>query len=628
MALADSSSATLARAIADNPGEVDTELVFAAGDVITVTATDTGSEGWWEGELNGRVGYFPASFVELVEPELPPVPRLRARVLYDCDTGNAEDLVARAGDVVAYVGLPDSPEWVDAESEDGRRGFLPRLYIEPLAEGSGPVPPPKRAPEAPAPPLPVEVQGADDDLSESDVASEIVPPRLPVPSVAAPIAPVAAAPPAPARPPPPTPPAPRVTPVPIINNPDAAYKIDSFFQWCEEGEDRAPLEAPVSLAVGDVRSKFGGLKKYMSYMLMCRGNTVERRYKHFDWLHQRLKEKFPLLILPSPPEKQFSGRFEQQFLQSRRRQLERYLNYCTRHPVIRTSQPIRFFTEQSADSAADWKAGKRACEKDSKESGEKLAKLVDISAVSSSDWAANAEKIAEFKKFLVKNEKQMQALRDADASVSAKRAALAPELEKEADKWAALQERPCWVADCECCRQLGAAFGQFHDARQAEHDSNAPEAQTSLVADVSREYLQFVQSFYECAKHRDAVEAALASAQERLARATAAAAASSQSSQPPQVPSASPSAAPAAEGSSEDLRAVNELSRRADALHDSAQVSTAVLLAEMGNLHFTRARDMREALLAQAIHERNYYSAMAERWNKVVECVEKIPVRK
>lgn len=43
------------------------ELHLKVGDVIRVLTKDIlNTEGWWEGELNGRVGVFPDNFVELL----------------------------------------------------------------------------------------------------------------------------------------------------------------------------------------------------------------------------------------------------------------------------------------------------------------------------------------------------------------------------------------------------------------------------------------------------------------------------------------------------------------------------------------------------------------------------------
>ena len=43
------------------------------GDVVMVKRMSVG-EGWWEGELNGRRGLFPSSFVKLVCPRSEDVP--------------------------------------------------------------------------------------------------------------------------------------------------------------------------------------------------------------------------------------------------------------------------------------------------------------------------------------------------------------------------------------------------------------------------------------------------------------------------------------------------------------------------------------------------------------------------
>jgi PX domain len=34
---------------------------------------------------------------------------------------------------------------------------------------------------------------------------------------------------------------------------------------------------------------------------------VSRRYKHFDWLHERLVEKFSIVAIPPLPDKQIQG---------------------------------------------------------------------------------------------------------------------------------------------------------------------------------------------------------------------------------------------------------------------------------------------------------------------------------
>jgi len=53
------------RAIYDYEGETATDLKFKEGDIISLL-NDSDPSGWWEGELNGLVGYFPSNFVQRI----------------------------------------------------------------------------------------------------------------------------------------------------------------------------------------------------------------------------------------------------------------------------------------------------------------------------------------------------------------------------------------------------------------------------------------------------------------------------------------------------------------------------------------------------------------------------------
>jgi hypothetical protein len=47
----------------------------------------------------------------------------------------------------------------------------------------------------------------------------------------------------------------------------------------------------------------------LTFVLLLQFNNIQvsRRYKHFDWLHERLEEKFSLIPIPPLPDKQISG---------------------------------------------------------------------------------------------------------------------------------------------------------------------------------------------------------------------------------------------------------------------------------------------------------------------------------
>lgn len=114
------------------------------------------------------------------------------------------------------------------------------------------------------------------------------------------------------------------------------------------------------------QTKFKGMKSYMSYGLTPSHthNQVNRRYKHFDWLYARLVEKFPVISVPHLPEKQATGRFEEDFISKRRKGLIWWMNHMTSHPVLSKCDVFQHFLTCSSNDEKAWKLGKRKAEKD------------------------------------------------------------------------------------------------------------------------------------------------------------------------------------------------------------------------------------------------------------------------
>lgn len=71
--------------------------------------------------------------------------------------------------------------------------------------------------------------------------------------------------------------------------------------------------------------------------------TVHRRFSHFVVLHTALTRRLPGIALPPLPEKQYAGRFNDDFVEARRGDLERYLSRIVRHPVARYAEVLTFF---------------------------------------------------------------------------------------------------------------------------------------------------------------------------------------------------------------------------------------------------------------------------------------------
>ncbi|EON98679.1 putative vacuolar protein sorting-associated protein vps5-like protein [Phaeoacremonium minimum UCRPA7] len=75
---------------------------------------------------------------------------------------------------------------------------------------------------------------------------------------------------------------------------------------------------------------------------------VKRRYRDFLWLYNTLHANNPGVVVPPPPEKQAVGRFESNFIESRRAALEKMLNKTAAHPTLQHDSDLKIFLESEA----------------------------------------------------------------------------------------------------------------------------------------------------------------------------------------------------------------------------------------------------------------------------------------
>ena len=72
-----------------------------------------------------------------------------------------------------------------------------------------------------------------------------------------------------------------------------------------------PNPNPYDIQVKDPekKKKFKGIKSFLAYSVIPSntGRGVSRRYKHYDWLHDRMVEKFAMHCVPPLPDKQYYG---------------------------------------------------------------------------------------------------------------------------------------------------------------------------------------------------------------------------------------------------------------------------------------------------------------------------------
>ncbi|RKP39150.1 Vps5 C terminal like-domain-containing protein, partial [Dimargaris cristalligena] len=71
--------------------------------------------------------------------------------------------------------------------------------------------------------------------------------------------------------------------------------------------------------------------------------SVRRRYRDFEWLFNQLASTHPGVVIPPMPEKQSLGRFQDDFVESRRFALEKYLRKISVHSLLQADDDFKIF---------------------------------------------------------------------------------------------------------------------------------------------------------------------------------------------------------------------------------------------------------------------------------------------
>ncbi|RUP35202.1 hypothetical protein BC936DRAFT_138511 [Jimgerdemannia flammicorona] len=76
--------------------------------------------------------------------------------------------------------------------------------------------------------------------------------------------------------------------------------------------------------------------------------TVTRRYRDFLWLYNQLTNGNPGVVVPPVPEKHALGRFQDEFVESRRVALEKCLRKIVAHPMLYGDPDLKLFLESES----------------------------------------------------------------------------------------------------------------------------------------------------------------------------------------------------------------------------------------------------------------------------------------
>ncbi|XP_042345648.1 SH3 domain-containing protein 21 isoform X2 [Plectropomus leopardus] len=114
----------------DYKAKASDELDLKKGDVVVILNKETEDEGWYEGELNGRCGFFPDNFVMLIPPmdslqsgtaSQPPARNINKKLSVKTDTSAMEKGPAKTT-------KDDKPESKDLRSNPPTKVKLPTLH--------------------------------------------------------------------------------------------------------------------------------------------------------------------------------------------------------------------------------------------------------------------------------------------------------------------------------------------------------------------------------------------------------------------------------------------------------------------------------------------------------------------
>ncbi|GFZ45014.1 hypothetical protein JCM24511_02740 [Saitozyma sp. JCM 24511] len=256
------------------------------------------------------------------------------------------------------------------------------------------------------------------------------------------------------------------------------------------GTSRRIRTHPVfNVSVGDPTRIGDPVRGYTVYTVRTRTTSphyrkgefsVLRRFSDFLWLFEALTTNNPGIIVPPVPDKHPFGRFQDQFIETRRLALQRCLGKITSHPVLQLDPDLRMFLE--SDNFA-MESKNRRPETPDKQGQGLLAGWTGPKYTEQDDWFDSR------KVFLDSLESQLKALSKSIEGASKARLEMAISMGDFADGITALAESDLGSAMC-------AALARLADLSRREKETNEDQAKDEVVhlLNMADEYVRFIGS--------------------------------------------------------------------------------------------------------------------------------------
>uniref|UniRef100_W5JXT1 Sorting nexin 7 n=1 Tax=Astyanax mexicanus TaxID=7994 RepID=W5JXT1_ASTMX len=142
-------------------------------------------------------------------------------------------------------------------------------------------------------------------------------------------------------------------------------------QYKFEEEEEQPDTKDIFVTVDNPESHVTAIETFITYRVLTKTTRsefdsseyeVRRRYQDFFWLKSKLEEAHPTLIVHPLPEKfvmkGMVERFNNDFIETRKRALHKFLNRIAEHPILSCSEDFKIFlTAQAWELASHKKQG-------------------------------------------------------------------------------------------------------------------------------------------------------------------------------------------------------------------------------------------------------------------------------